>query len=57
MRASGEAFTARQAGQERRGQDLMDEARDVLAAACPEWALHIYGDGPLVPVSAWSSRC
>ena len=33
MRAFGEAFTARQAGQERRGQDLMDEARDVLGSA------------------------
>jgi hypothetical protein len=33
MRASGEAFTARQAGQESRGQDLMDEARDVLGSA------------------------
>jgi len=33
MRASGEAFTARQAGQESRGQDLMDETRDVLDSA------------------------
>ena len=33
MRASGEAFTARQAGQESRGQDLIDEARDVLGSA------------------------
>jgi hypothetical protein len=33
MRASGEAFTARQAGQESRGQDLMNEARDVLGSA------------------------
>ena len=33
MRAFGGAFTARQAGQARRGQDLMDEARDVLGSA------------------------
>ena len=57
LRAFGEAFTARQAGQARRGQDLMDEARDVLGSAGIRLVLALlragripYPDAPWWPV-------
>jgi len=57
MRAFGEAFTAGQAGQVRRGQDLMDEARDVLGSAGIRLVLALlkagripYPDAPWWPV-------
>jgi hypothetical protein len=57
MRAFGEAFTARQVGHERRGQDLMDEARAVLGSAGVRLVLALlkagripYPDAPWWPV-------
>jgi hypothetical protein len=57
MRTFGEAFTASQAGQVRRGQDLMDEARDVLGSAGIRLVLALlkagripYPDAPWWPV-------
>ena len=57
MRAFGEAFTAGQAGHVRRGQDLMDEARDVLGSAGIRLVLALlkagripYPDAPWWPV-------
>ena len=57
MRAFGESFTARQAGQVRRGQDLMAEAQDVLGSAGIRLVLALlkagripYPDAPWWPV-------
>lgn len=57
MRAFGEAFNARQAGHAREGQDLMNEARDVLGSAGVRLVLALlkagripYPDAPWWPV-------
>ena len=57
MRAFGEAFTARQAGQVARGHDLMTEARNVLGSAGVQLVLALlkagripYPDAPWWPV-------
>ncbi|MGH3231446.1 MAG: hypothetical protein ACRDOA_23175 [Streptosporangiaceae bacterium] len=57
MRAFGAAFTARQAGQVRQGQDLMNEARAVLGNAGVRLVLALlnsgripYPDAPYWPV-------
>ena len=57
MRAFGEAFNARQAGQVARGQDLMTEARNVLGSAGVQLVLALlkagripYPDAPWWPV-------
>ena len=57
MRAFGEAFNARQAGHVREGQDLMDEARDILGSAGVRLVLALlksgripYPDAPWWPV-------
>jgi hypothetical protein len=57
MRAFGEAFNARQAGRVREGQDLMDEARDILGSAGVRLVLALlkagripYPDAPWWPV-------
>ena len=57
MRAFGEAFNARQAGQMARGQDLMTEAQNVLGSAGVQLVLALlkagripYPDAPWWPV-------
>ncbi len=57
MRAFGEAFNARQAGQVARGQDLMTEARNVLGSTGVQLVLALlkagripYPDAPWWPV-------
>jgi hypothetical protein len=57
MRSFGEAFTARQAGEVRQGQDLMSEARAVLGSAGIQLVLALlkagripYPDVPWWPV-------